>query len=151
MMQTRIEHEALRQLVPHSERMCLLEYVDGWSEDWIVCGSTTHRQPDNPLLRDGLLSVVHAAEYGAQAMAVHGGLLHGLLQQQHGVKVSPGYLAALRDVNFYVMRLDNIKGDLRVKAARLIATETSLMYEFEVTINEMKILDARATVITANQ
>ena len=146
MTRTRIEREALCKLVPHSERMCLLDYVDSWSDDWIVCGSTTHQQLDNPLLRDGLLSVVHAAEYGAQAMAVHG----GLLQQQHGVKASPGYLAALRDVNFYVMRLDNIKGDMRVRAIRLIESETSLMYEFEITINKMKILNARATVITGN-
>jgi len=141
----RIERETLCELIPHSGQMCLLEYVEGWGDDWIVCGSTTHQKVDNPLRCKDLLSVVHAAEYGAQAMAVHG----GLLQQRLGVKVSSGYLVALKDVIFHVMRLDDIKGDMRVKATRLIESENSLMYAFEISINDKKILNARATVITS--
>jgi len=140
---TTLQREALCELIPHSEGMCLLDYVDSWGDDWIICGSRSHLRSDNPLIREGVLSVVHAAEYGAQAMAVHG----GLLEQRKGAKASPGYLVALKEVNFHVMRLDDIQGDMWVKATRLIESQNSLMYQYEISINEIKILDARATVI----
>lgn len=138
-----VEREALCGLIPHSGQMCLLDYVERWGDDWIVCGSNSHQRTDNPLRRKNILSVVHAAEYGAQAMAVHG----GLLQQRQGMKMHPGYLAALKEVSFYVTRLDDIKGNLRVRATRLIESESSLMYEFDISINETKVLSARATVM----
>ena len=55
--------------------MCLLDEVVQWDERSIVCISNTHRDPANPLRRQGRLSAVHAFEYGAQTAAVHGGLL----------------------------------------------------------------------------
>ncbi|PYI82543.1 MAG: phosphotransferase, partial [Verrucomicrobia bacterium] len=64
----------IRTLIPHSGLMCLLDSVIEWDDQSIICISNTHRDPANPLRREGQLSAVHAFEYGAQAAAVHGGL-----------------------------------------------------------------------------
>src|SRR2546429_9635671 len=53
--------------------MCLLDEVTRWDDRSIMSVSNTHRDPANPLRRQGRLSAVHAFEYGAQAAAVHGG------------------------------------------------------------------------------
>jgi len=61
-------------LVPHAGRMCLLQRVLDWDESTVRLATATHRDPANPLRSDGRLRAIHLCEYGAQAMAVHGGL-----------------------------------------------------------------------------
>src|SRR5256885_14417425 len=68
-----INKAEIRTLIPHSDLMCLLDEVVQWDDRSIACVSNTHRDPANPLRRQGRLSAVHAFEYGAQAAAVHGG------------------------------------------------------------------------------
>jgi predicted hotdog family 3-hydroxylacyl-ACP dehydratase len=55
--------------------MCLLDEVGGWDDEAIHARSASHRAAGNPLRSDGQLRAVHLCEYGAQAMAVHGGLV----------------------------------------------------------------------------
>ncbi|MDH5368792.1 MAG: phosphotransferase, partial [Gammaproteobacteria bacterium] len=90
-----IKHDELCSLIPHSFDMCLLERVDFWDKDKIVCYSNSHLSDTNPLRRKENLSSVHLLEYAAQAMAVHG----GLHDREQGVQMTEGYLAALRDVS----------------------------------------------------
>src|SRR5438093_12732343 len=71
---TTINKAEIRTLIPHSGLMCLLDEVAQWADQSIVCITNTHRDPVNPLRREGRLSALHAFEYGAQAAAVHGGL-----------------------------------------------------------------------------
>ncbi|UCE90426.1 MAG: hypothetical protein JSW10_06340, partial [Pseudomonadota bacterium] len=70
-----IERDELCSLIPHAGTMCLLHTVEQWDEVSIVCTAISHHEADNPLCSKGALGAVHALEYGAQAMAVHGGLL----------------------------------------------------------------------------
>ena len=92
---TPVNKAEIRTLIPHSGSMCLLDSVTEWDDRSINCISNTHRDPANPLRRDGRLSAVHAFEYAAQAAAVHG----GLRARSVGVTAPPGYLAALRDAH----------------------------------------------------
>ena len=69
-----IDKAEIRSLIPHAGAMCLLDAVTAWDEQSITCLSDTHRDPANPLRRQGRLSVLHAIEYGAQAAAIHGAL-----------------------------------------------------------------------------
>jgi predicted hotdog family 3-hydroxylacyl-ACP dehydratase len=78
----------LRELVPHQGTMCLNERVMAWDEERVVLATATHRSPLNPLRRRGRLRAVHLCEYGAQAMAVHG----GLCAQAAGARAAPGLL-----------------------------------------------------------
>lgn len=138
-----IDQAIIRTLIPHAEKMCLLESVEDWGEDWVVCLSSTHKREDNPLKRNGELSVVHAMEYGAQAMAVHG----GLLAKKNNRPIAPGYLVALRNAQFFVPRLDTLDGDLRIKATCVMSGSGSLMYKFELSAGSTKVAAARATVM----
>lgn len=138
-----IGRDELETLVPHSGDMCLLDGVVAWSETAVTCVSETHRAFDNPLRCDGRLAAVHALEYGAQAMAVHG----GLLARRRGEPTGGGYLAALRNAVLHVPRLDNLDTALTVHAERLMADRGNLMYRFTIHAGERPVAEARATVV----
>ena len=62
-------------LVPHQGAMCLWQRVVAVDATTVTVATASHRGLDNPLRSDGRLRGLHLCEYGAQAMAVHGGLL----------------------------------------------------------------------------
>jgi predicted hotdog family 3-hydroxylacyl-ACP dehydratase len=133
----------IRELIPHSGTMCLLDGVVEWDDRSIVCVSETHRDAANPLRRDGQLSVVHALEYGAQAAAIHG----GLRAREAGTTAPPGYLAAVRDVEFQVQRLDNIPSPLEVRAERLFGEAINTVYECKILTNDSLLARGRVTIM----
>lgn len=138
----RLERDDLCALIPHAGGMCLLDQVEQWDDDSIVCTTDSHHRDDNPLRTDAGLAAVHGVEYGAQAMAVHG----GLLARRAGTRLPMGYLAALRDVRLHAARLDLVTGMLRVVATRLMAEGGNLMYRVEVSSVDQVLVEARVTV-----
>jgi len=112
-----------------------------WDDESIVCTSETHRDPDNPLRRDGRLSALHAFEYGAQAAGVHG----GLKARSVGLAAPSFYLAALRDAHLQVTRLDDIDSPLEVRAQRVFGDATNAIYECRVLAADALLADARIT------
>ena len=90
----------------------------------IVCAATSHGSPRNPLRRDGQLAALHLAEYGAQAMAAHGGMADPAARG--------GMLVAIRDLVLTVDRLDDIAGELTITATRLVTDASGLIYSFSV-------------------
>lgn len=124
-MQTR---EAIAALIPHQGLMCLWESVPEWDEDRILARSDGHRDPAHPLRGGDGLHAVHLCEYGAQLMAVHG----GLLARAHGGRAKAGVLVALRGVELRAARIDDLPGTLEGRARKLIATDDSWQYEFEI-------------------
>ena len=138
-----IDKAQIRTLIPQSDLMCLLDEVMQWNDRSIVCVTNTHRDPDNPLRRDGLLSALHAFEYGAQAAAVHG----GLRARSAGTTAAPGYLAALRDGRLQVTRLDHIHLPLRVCATRLFGDRANTVYEFLISASMAVIAEGRVIIV----
>lgn len=114
----------IRDLVPHAGAMCLLERIVSADADSVVCATSTHRSTTNPLRHDGRLAALHLAEYGAQAMAVHGGL-----KSADGASRA-GMLVAIRDLVLKVERIDDVEGDLWVEARRLLSNADGLVYSF---------------------
>ena len=133
----------IRTLIPHSDLMCLLDGVVQWDDRKIACVSNTHRDPANPLRRQGQLSAVHAFEYGAQAAAIHG----GLRARAAGTIAPPGYLAALRNGRLHVTRLDYIHLPLRIIATRLYGEGANTVYEFIVSAATVLIAEGRVTIV----
>ena len=133
----------IRKLIPHSGLMCLLDEVTRWDDRSITCVTNTHRDPANPLRRDGHLSALHAFEYGAQAAAVHGGL-HA---RSVGTTAPPGYLAALRDARLHVARLDDIRSPLYIRANRLFGDGANTIYECRVSADNVPLADGRVTIV----
>jgi predicted hotdog family 3-hydroxylacyl-ACP dehydratase len=136
-------HDELCALIPHSGTMCLLETVLEWQTESIVCTARSQCQADNPLRRDGVLSVVHGIEYAAQAMAVHG----GLLARERGESNPAGFLAAVRDVRWQVESLHPYP-ELRVEAHEQMRSGGSFIYEFSVSAEGQTLLSGRATVMS---
>ncbi len=139
----RIYQAEIRTLIPHSGLMCLLDEITHWDERSIVCVSNSHRDPANPLRRQGRLSAVHAFEYGAQAAAVHG----GLRARAAGTIATPGYLAALRGGQFHVTRLDYIHLPLQICAMHLFGDAANTVYEFVLTAATVLVAEGRVTII----
>lgn len=128
--------------IPHQGTMCLLDGVSEWSEERIRCIAGSHRRTDNPLRADGRLGAACGIEYAAQAMAVHGALLAG----EDGVP-RQGYLASVRNVELLAERLDDVPGDLDVRAERLSGDGNNVLYHFSVAADGRLLLSGRAAVI----
>lgn len=137
----------IESLIPHKGRMCLLDAVEHWDESRIVCRSGTHRDPANVLRRDGKLSALHLIEYGAQAMAVHG----GLLERAKGGAARPGLLVAMREVKLEVAYLDDISAELAVSAQRLVANAGGWLYSFAVEAGGKQLASGRVGIIPPAQ
>jgi predicted hotdog family 3-hydroxylacyl-ACP dehydratase len=133
------------RLIPHAGTMCLLDEIVAWDDTSIHMRSGSHRRPDHPLLSDGHLRALHLCEYGAQAMAVHG----GLVAQAAGACAAPGFLVSLRDVELRVERFDGLAGDLDVHAERLLGGEGSWQYAFRAEHDGVVLASGRAAVIAA--
>jgi predicted hotdog family 3-hydroxylacyl-ACP dehydratase len=130
-------------LIPHAGRMCLLDAVVDWDDAHIHATSASHRDPAHPLRRDGHLHAVHLAEYGAQAMAVHG----ALLARARGVEAArPGMLVSLREVALSVEYVPT-DGRLDVRARCLYADDAGAQYTFCVEHAGRLLASGRAAVI----
>lgn len=138
-----LEREAIAALIPHRGAMCLLERVLEWDAERIVLATATHRAPDNPLRSAGRLRALHLCEYGAQAMAVHG----GLVARGEGRRAEPGLLVSLRAVTLHCDAVHDLPGELHVEAARLMAGAGSWQYRFCVRHAERTLAEGRAAVI----
>ena len=135
--------DAIAALIPHAGAMCLNERVLAWDAGRIALATTTHRDPANPLRRDGALHALHLCEYGAQAMAIHG----GLCAQAAGSRAAPGLLVSLRDVQLHAQRIDTLEGELRIEAERLLESTGSWQYAFRAWHGERLLAEGRAAVI----
>ena len=131
-------------LIPHAGDMCLLDGVVAWDASSIHAISTSHVLVSHPLRGDHGLHAVHLAEYGAQAMAVHGALL---AREQGATAAKPGMLVSLRGVKLAVDRIDDLDGLLDVHAQCLIADESGAQYAFRIEHEGREIASGRAAVI----
>ena len=120
-----LNRAGIAALIPHAGAMCLLDSMEAWTGETIVCTARGHLAPDNPLRRAGRLSTLCGCEYGFQAAALHGALLAG------GMAQPAGYVAALRVSAMKRPYLDDPEiGLLRVEAARVASQASGLVYEF---------------------
>ena len=131
-------------LIPHAGTMCLLDTVQAWDERTIHATSEGHARADNPLRGAHGLHAVHLAEYGAQAMAVHGALLARARSDQ---QVRPGMLVSLRDVQLSDEYVDRLDGHLDVHAECLYADDGGAQYAFRVEHRGRVLVGGRAAVI----
>jgi predicted hotdog family 3-hydroxylacyl-ACP dehydratase len=135
--------EALRALLPHAGKMCLLDEVSEWSAESIACRATSHLAPDNPLRRAGVLATICGAEYGLQAAALHGALRDG------GRRQPAGYLSGLVLTHIGAARLDDAAfGRLRIAARIELADRRGLIYGFSLQAEDgQRLLDGRGTIL----
>ncbi len=131
-------------LIPHAGAMCLLDAVQAWDDQAIHATSEGHARADNPLRGPHGLHAVHLAEYGAQAMAVHGALL---ARSRGNSAVRAGMLVSLREVQLFAEFVDQLDGRLDVHAECLYASEGGAQYAFRVEHRGRLLANGRAAVI----
>ena len=141
-----LDRAAIARLVPHGGAMCLLDRALAWDAESIACEADRHRDPDNPLRRDGRLPAICGVEYALQAMA-----LHGALTVPDGAAQPPGYLSSLRDVSLGAERLDTVAGPLGIRARVLAAEAGGFIYRFEVEGGGRLLLTGQAAIILPRQ
>ena len=130
-------------LVPHQGAMCLWDEVVEFDAGSIRLRAFNHRDAAHPLRHRDRLHAVHLGEYGAQAMAVHG----GLLARAAGVGVKAGMLVALRDLVLHVSRIDDLPGALEAQAQCLMADASGSQYRFLITHDGATLASGRAAVL----
>jgi predicted hotdog family 3-hydroxylacyl-ACP dehydratase len=138
-----LDRRWIEQNIPHHGRMCLLDEVIGWDAQHIRCRTGTHRAADHPLRSSGRLGIACGIEYAAQAMAVHGALAGGA----RNARSEAGFLAALRNVQLQVPRLDDVQTDLICEATLIAGDRGSALYEFAILSEARRLLSGRATVV----
>jgi predicted hotdog family 3-hydroxylacyl-ACP dehydratase len=137
-----ITKAAFCRLIPHHGSMCLLDKVEQWDDNGLVCTTASHRDMANPLRRGNQLDAICGLEYAAQAMAVH----VGLLEQGKERRLTAGYLGAVKNLMLHATRLDDVKEDMRVQATRLVGETGSFIYVFRVSVEQRALLDGRASI-----
>jgi predicted hotdog family 3-hydroxylacyl-ACP dehydratase len=141
----------IEEHIPHQGRMCLLDEVLEWDARHIRCRSSTHRVPDNPLRSHGRLGAVCGIEYAAQAMALHGALAGGALAGGAPAAMAGapemGFLASVRDMRLFVLRLDDIASDLMCEVTLVAGNGPTALYEFALSEGQRTLMTGRATVV----
>ena len=136
-----LDRAAILRLIPHQGRSCLLDRCLGWTDRTILCATAAHRDPHNPLRRDGLLHAVCGAEVGMQAAALHGALCAGGAPRQ-------GMIVSLRDLRWTSARLDDLASDiLRIEATLQASQTTGGAYMFRLLDGPMAVVEGRGVVI----
>ena len=131
------------ELIPHQGAMCLWDEVLAWDARTIQLRAHNHHGPAHPLRTSDRLRAVHLCEYGAQAMAVHG----GLRAREAGGIAKPGLLVALRGVELHVARIDDLPGALDCIAEVLIDSDSGWQYAFRIHHGDTLLAEGRAAVM----
>ncbi len=139
-----IGRDEILSLVPHAGAMCLWDEVVAWEANRITLRAGSHRDPSHPLRSGGRLRALHLCEYGAQAMAVHG----GLLAREQGAVAAPGLLVSLRAVHLLVADIHQLQGPLHARAERLHEGGASWQYGFRISHGDRLLADGRAAVMS---
>jgi predicted hotdog family 3-hydroxylacyl-ACP dehydratase len=122
---TMLERAAIEARVPHAGAMCLLDAVTRWDAAGISC-SARPVGPAHPLAQEGRVGAIVAAEYAAQASALHGALLDAAASPR------AGRLVKLAAIELHAERIAADDGALSVRADLLGAGPAGCLYAFEV-------------------
>lgn len=142
-----LSRQAICELMPHAGSMCLIDELLEWSSETIRCRSLSHLSPSNPLRSENGLNAIHAFEYAAQAIGLHG----GLLAQSAGQSPASGMLVSLRQATLHRRYLDDTEAALTVSAQRLLADSRNLLYAFELNLGHETVAAGRAAIITQQE
>lgn len=129
------------ELVPHAGAMVLIDEVVDWNAEAVHCRSRIDQPADHPLSRGGRLPAEALGEFGAQAMAVHGGLL-----APQGEPPRHGLLASMGKLDLAIGSIDRA-ATLDIRAMRLGGDSAGMVYEFSIAMAGHEVASGRATVM----
>jgi predicted hotdog family 3-hydroxylacyl-ACP dehydratase len=131
----------IADLIPHAGSMVLLDEILEYDMASIRCRARFRPDEHHPLAIDARLPATALAEYGAQAMAVHGGLL-----EPAGTPPRPGRLVALGQLDLDIEELTE-DTDLEIHATRSSGDRAGQIYQFSVHSQKRLLARGQATVM----
>lgn len=137
-----LSQREIAELIPHGDGMSLLDQVISWDNDTIKCRSAAHLRCDNPLLKNGKLATVILVEYGAQAAAVHAGLLKSGMGEKRAA-----YLGSVKKLTLGKQWLEAADTELLITANCEMHSPGGAIYEFTAHSNEQLIAKAKLILI----
>ena len=141
-----IDRAGIERLVPHSGSMCLLDAVLNWDSESIVCSTASHRRDSNPFRESGELQSVILVEYGAQAAAVHAGLVQQGLGRGAGHR-GTAYIGAVKDLLIRQATVDPAIETLQIQAQCLLNSNDGAIYRIQCKADEQLLLAARVVLV----
>lgn len=135
-------HPDIASLIPHAGEMVLIDEIITASDTRIECGAHIADPANHPLTHAGTLPATALAEFGAQAMAVHG----GVLAQASGAPPRQGLLAALSRLELALSHID-APCRLVIAAEQLMHDNNGQIYEFTVSSEGDVLARGQATVM----
>ncbi len=148
-----IDSQTIKTLIPHGEQMSLIDAVEFWDDARIQCTTKSHQSPLNPLLDNGQLKSVLLIEYAAQAMAIHGALLHRSLasEQKTAKQQKLQVIGSVKNLNIHVDTFQSYTQIINIEATRLMTNETGAIYTFTASAGTTPIIDAKLILISTEK
>ncbi len=147
MIELPLDEPAIRNLLPHSADMCLIQTLLEWTPEHAICETLTHTHRPHPLADGDRLGSANLIEYAAQCMALHGALLGQQAGSPDAAAGSHGVLAGVRKVNLKVADLSLIGEPLALRVSLLSGDSKTAIYDFSVNAGDKLLADGRATVM----
>ena len=149
-----LDVKQLSILTPHQGPMLLLDRVEHWDENKIVCSAVSHLDANNPLRVNDRLSYIHVIEYGAQGAAIHLALIaikanKPMVGYSKLGPVSSAYLAVTRNFSFQPGFLDD-HPDSRLVLTSSIVLVGPRIYQYHVdgTIDGKTVAEGMISLVT---
>ena len=150
-----IERAAIEAMIPHSGAMCLLDAVEEWDEQHILCRTESHRRDDNPFLLEGQLDAVLLVEYGAQAAAIHASLLTEKGAEQGIREGQTAYIGAVKNLQLYEPAVAPDIKTLHIEAQCILNNANGAIYQIQCSAKKSDgehrpIISARVVLVLPN-
>lgn len=136
----KLNRSDVERLLPHVGLMCFLDAVTDWDAHNISCSAAA---PDkgHPLMRNGKVPAIAAAEYAAQACALHGALLDAATTPRVGM------LAKLSNVEVHQAWFPANEKTLSVRTTLISRARGGCLYSFDVVSAHQPIASGRLMVV----
>jgi predicted hotdog family 3-hydroxylacyl-ACP dehydratase len=138
----KLDRTAICGLIPHANRMCLIDEVLSWDQEHIVCGVGWQSLQDSPLRDERGLAAIHGAEYAAQALA-----LQAALSGKNPTAAGSGYLAAMKDISWNRGYLDEACAPLCIEVQVLLRSASAMIGVFAIQAADEVLMQGRLTVM----
>ncbi|MEE8059379.1 MAG: hypothetical protein V3T17_16315 [Pseudomonadales bacterium] len=132
--------------IPHGNSMSLLDRVNAWDKEQIVCSTRSHLRNDNPLKEDSLLTSVSLVEYGAQAAAIHASLLQNSMDD-----TGPAYLGAIKALKLLSEIVPQTDDDLTIEARAEFHNSSGAIYYFTASIMKTVLAKGKLVLVQPSQ
>ena len=150
-----MDRAAIARLIPHGDRMCMLDELLSWDRDQISCISRSHRRRNNPLLEGGRLHCACLLEFCAQAAALHGALLqngeqNGELKneaQQGDGTARLAYVGAVKNLELPCDYVDMAAASLVIEARCVVNNDSGSIYLIEARAQQQLLLRGRVVLV----